>query len=102
MAPHRNIPSLAGGSTRRCPGGRSVAWATLLNDRAGNLGFAYLLTPPPANFRLVPIDHRLGLLATELAVALQLRGADAILMVVIRSDLHLLALAGLDRQLPDR
>jgi predicted nucleic acid-binding protein len=34
------------------------------------------------NFRLVPIDHRLGLLATELAVDLQLRGADAIYVAI--------------------
>lgn len=34
------------------------------------------------NFRLLPVDHRLGLLATELAVDLQLRGADAIYVAV--------------------
>jgi hypothetical protein len=37
------------------------------------------------NFRLVPIDHQLGLLATELALNLQLRGADAIYVVVLLS-----------------
>ena len=34
------------------------------------------------NFRLVPVDGRLGLLASDLAIDLKLRGADAVYAAV--------------------
>ncbi len=50
--------------------------------------------------RLLPVDHSLGVLATELAIELRLRGADAI--YVATAERLNIPLAALDREQQER
>jgi predicted nucleic acid-binding protein len=59
--------------------GGAIAWRTNLPE-LGHRAVAQLQRL--SVLRLVPIDHRLGLSATDLAINLRLRGADAIYVSV--------------------